>query len=298
MSFRNIRSDVPIYKNFASLPTVAVPGQAISTEDGNFYVFNGTIWIGSGPSGDVISVNGQSGTVILDAADVGADPEGTAQALFDTLGDIYVRTTRFAIISSTTSGSVTLPPNSEVVLDDFGGTVDAVVSQVASGKPSLVPAVTATDEVIATSFTSDGAWVFSGTPSSYPVAIIYRVRQRFFQFDSTSSDIFGIPTVIGSSGAPGPEGPPGPPGPPGPAGDSFETVSKNLRAYPYALNYTSGTLTSIVYTLPDTSTVTKTFNYTTEQLTSIVLSGATPGGIDLTKTFTYTGDDLTSIGYS
>lgn len=81
-------------------------------------------------------------------------------------------------------------------------------------------------------------------------------------------------------------------------GNSFETVSKNLRSYPYVLSYTSGVLTSIVYTLPDTTTITKTFNYTLDQLTSIVLSGTTPSGISLTKTFGYTGDDLTSIGYS
>jgi hypothetical protein len=30
---------------------------------------------------------------------------------------------------------------------------------------------------------------------------------------------------------------------------TFETVSKNLKSYPYTLNYTSGKLTSIVYTV-------------------------------------------------
>lgn len=79
--------------------------------------------------------------------------------------------------------------------------------------------------------------------------------------------------------------------------DTFETVSKNLKAYPASLNYTSGVLTSIVYTLP-VGTITKTLNYTSEILTSIVLSGSTPSGISLTKTLGYTSGILTSITYS
>ena len=79
--------------------------------------------------------------------------------------------------------------------------------------------------------------------------------------------------------------------------DTFETVSKNLKAYPASFNYTSGVLTSIVYTLPS-GTITKTLNYTSGILTSIVLSGNTPSGIDLTKTLGYTGGGLTSITYS
>lgn len=79
---------------------------------------------------------------------------------------------------------------------------------------------------------------------------------------------------------------------------TFETVSKNIRQFPYALNYTLGQLTSIVYTLPASQSITKTLNYTGDKLTSIVLSGDTPSGIDLTKTLTYTGDTLTSVSYS
>lgn len=80
-------------------------------------------------------------------------------------------------------------------------------------------------------------------------------------------------------------------------GEEFETVSKNLKSYPYTLNYTAGVLTSIVYTLPSGS-ITKTLNYTAGLLTSVVLSGDTPSGIDLTKTLSYTGSDLTGVVYS
>lgn len=78
---------------------------------------------------------------------------------------------------------------------------------------------------------------------------------------------------------------------------TFETVSKNLSSWDATLNYTTGTLTSVVYT-DGVDTITKTLNYTTGTLTSVVLSGDTPLGIDLTKTLTYTGSDLTGIAYS
>lgn len=81
-------------------------------------------------------------------------------------------------------------------------------------------------------------------------------------------------------------------------GISFETVSKNLKQYNYVLNYTSGTLTSIVYTVPSVGTITKTLNYTSGVLTSVVLSGSTPLSIQLTKTLTYTSGALTSIAYT
>lgn len=81
----------------------------------------------------------------------------------------------------------------------------------------------------------------------------------------------------------------------GGSSDSFETVSANLSAYDNTLNYNgNGDITSIVYS----NGVTKTFNYTGEDITSIVLSGSTPGGIELTKTLTYTSGDITGIAYS
>lgn len=81
-------------------------------------------------------------------------------------------------------------------------------------------------------------------------------------------------------------------------GNSFETVSKNLKAYDYTLNYTLDTLTSIDYTVPSVGTITKTLNYTLGQLTSVVISGPTPSGITLTKTLNYTLGQLTSIAYT
>lgn len=79
------------------------------------------------------------------------------------------------------------------------------------------------------------------------------------------------------------------------ATNSFETVSTNLSAYDYTLNYNgNGDVTSIVYS----NGVTKTLNYTGDDVTSIVLSGSTPSGISLTKTLTYSSGDVVGITYS
>lgn len=78
-------------------------------------------------------------------------------------------------------------------------------------------------------------------------------------------------------------------------GQSFETVSANLSNYDNSLNYdVNGDITNIVYS----NGVTKTFNYTGADITSIVLSGSTPSGVSLTKTLTYTSGDVTGITYT
>ena len=82
------------------------------------------------------------------------------------------------------------------------------------------------------------------------------------------------------------------------AEEAFETVSRNLRSHPYVLTYGGDDISSITYNLGGGQSVVKTLNYTEGVLTSIVLSGNTPNGIDLTKTLAYTGENLTSITYS
>lgn len=112
------------------------------------------------------------------------------------LGGKYVRSTRFFTVSSGTSGTVTLPPGATVILDDFGGTTDALASGMSGGKPTLNSPFTALGVPIATSFDSSGNYVLTGTPASYPVAIIYRVEQTLMNYDSTSSNIIGTPNFL------------------------------------------------------------------------------------------------------
>jgi hypothetical protein len=78
---------------------------------------------------------------------------------------------------------------------------------------------------------------------------------------------------------------------------TFETVNKNISSWDATISYSGGVVSSISYS-NGVLTVVKTFNYTGADLTSIVLSGDTPAGIDLTKTLSYTSGDLTGIAYS
>lgn len=106
-------------------------------------------------------------------------------------GSTYVRSTRFISIGAGASGTLTKPTNSTIILDDFGGTVDAVVTQITGGRPLKAPAVDALGSVIAATLDTSGNWTLSGTPSSYPVALVYRVRQAPVDYDDTSADIWG-----------------------------------------------------------------------------------------------------------
>lgn len=107
----------------------------------------------------------------------------------------YVRTTRFAIIASGTSGTITKPTSSTIILDDFGGTTDAVVATSSSSLPNVQSSRTSSGVVVATSFDTSGNWSLTGTPAAYPIAIVYRVKQLMSDFDSTASDIWGVATI-------------------------------------------------------------------------------------------------------
>lgn len=124
----------------------------------------------------------------------------TGVPLYGDVGEKVIRTTRFAVISSGTSGTIAIPGYAEIIEDDFGGTVDAVISAMSSGKPTYENALTAGAAVVSTTLDTSGNYVLSGTPASYPVALIYRVNTSLENFDSDSSDILGIPTISGSGG--------------------------------------------------------------------------------------------------
>jgi hypothetical protein len=106
-------------------------------------------------------------------------------------GSTYVRSTRFISIGASTSGTLTKPTNSTIILDDFGGTVDAVAVQISGGRPLKSPALDALGSVIAATLDTSGNWTLSGTPAAYPIALVYRVRQAPIDYDDTASDIWG-----------------------------------------------------------------------------------------------------------
>ena len=80
--------------------------------------------------------------------------------------------------------------------------------------------------------------------------------------------------------------------------ETYESISQNLAGYPYTITYNGDDIDYITYDLGGGESIVKTLNYTGDKLTSLVLSGDTPSGIDSTKTLNYTVDDLTSVTYS
>ena len=76
--------------------------------------------------------------------------------------------------------------------------------------------------------------------------------------------------------------------------DTFETVSKNLSASGAVMGYTDGDLTTVTYS----NGIVKTLAYSLDGLSSVTLSGNTPGGIALVKTLQYNSPDLSGFTYS
>jgi hypothetical protein len=103
----------------------------ISFSLGDWVIYNGTVWEKSDNADDVVSVNGFTGTVVLDAGDIGSTPSGnlaatTVQGALDELqGDIDTRvagpasaTDNALVRFDGTTGKVA--QNSVVTIDDVG----------------------------------------------------------------------------------------------------------------------------------------------------------------------------------
>ena len=79
---------------------------------------------------------------------------------------------------------------------------------------------------------------------------------------------------------------------------SFETISKNLNQYPYSLNYYSGVLTSVIYSLGTGLNISKNLEYNNSGLlVKVSLSGSVPS-VSLNKNLLYSGSSLTGVYYN
>ena len=134
--------------------------------------------------------------------------------------------------------------------------------------------------------------------------------QIAFNNGFVGSETIWLESLIGATGATGANGANGANGTNGTDGidgidgvdgasyqESFETVSKNLKTYPFTLAKTGSVLNSITYTLP-VGTIVKTFAYGVDGLSSITLSGSLPLGIQTVKTLNYVTGVFSSVTYS
>ena len=79
----------------------------------------------------------------------------------------------FETISSTT-GTITKPTGATILLDQFYSGGDALVETLSNGQPTGQSPLTIGGTVVSvTSFDTSGNYVLSGTPSAYPVALVY-----------------------------------------------------------------------------------------------------------------------------
>jgi hypothetical protein len=99
----------------------------------------------------------------------------------------YVKTIWFEQINSGTSGTITPPEHGEILLNEWAGGIDAVTSTLSGGVPTYDSAETSGGTVITSSMDVSGNWSISGTPSSYPIGIIYAYRTQLIYFDYTKS---------------------------------------------------------------------------------------------------------------
>lgn len=76
-----------------------------------------------------------------------------------------------------TAGTITIPTGATIVLDQFQGGADAFCSTIVNGKQTLVfPVDSSGTPVDVATFNALGAYTLTGTPSAYPVALIYILK--------------------------------------------------------------------------------------------------------------------------
>lgn len=83
------------------------------------------------------------------------------------------------------SGTVTIPAGATIMLNQYPGGVDALVSKQSAGVPTgEQPETSGGIKIDVTSFNSTGNYALSGNAISYPVAIIYTLKIKAINFQN------------------------------------------------------------------------------------------------------------------
>ena len=93
-----------------------------------------------------------------------------------TLENIQYEYEVFTSIASGTSATITFPTGSALVVGEYAGQNAIVTVLDASGRPIDQAAKTAAGAVITATLTVGGTYTLSGTPSAYPVGLVYQLR--------------------------------------------------------------------------------------------------------------------------
>ena len=178
-------------------------GTSIFATNENKYIITGT---GSGGGSTIVT---SPFTPLNTPIIVGDDFQEVAEKSQGQINDIVTNVTTlqnneykityFAEISAAT-GTITKPTGSAILLDQFAGGVDAYVSTIANGQPTgNFPTTAGGVAVDVSSFNTLGNFTLSGTPSGYPVALIYILKikaQDYSNLDITKIlDLEGVSVV-------------------------------------------------------------------------------------------------------
>lgn len=109
----------------------------------------------------------------------------------------------FSIIASGTTGTISPPNHGSIVLDQYPGAGDCLVLKVdpVSNRPIDDPARTVAGAIVTSTFNGAGDYVLSGTPSAYPVALVYQVviNDQYKAANLPNSSILNETLFTGSS---------------------------------------------------------------------------------------------------
>ncbi len=137
---------------------------------------------------------------------LGGDPSLTTR--ITTLEDVQNKVTYFFSIPSGTTGTITIPTGATIILDELYSGADAFINTITSGQPTGIFPYTAGGTLVdVTSFNSSGDYVLSGTPSAYPVALIYQLSIKEKDLGNLTQanildmeDIQSMPYLTGAAG--------------------------------------------------------------------------------------------------
>lgn len=161
--------DIRLVENAAALPLLGDYGNVYITVDTHLvYTWDGVSWVasvGGGGGGTWGSITG------LMAAQTDLDNRFKTLENLEHVYEIYEN------IGTGTTGTLTKPAGSTILLDRYPNAGDALIVQCGTdSKPIDRIAVTAAGAAITSSFDTSGNYVFSGIPSAYPVSLVYQVK--------------------------------------------------------------------------------------------------------------------------
>jgi len=123
--------------------------------------------------------------------------------LLDTLGDTKHEYEIFELIESGTSGTVTTPANGTIVMDQYPGAADCLAVKVdpTTERPIDETAKELDGTVITGTLDSSGNYTISGSPSSYPIALIFQIQlaERYKEAELNNSIIINETELLISS---------------------------------------------------------------------------------------------------